>query len=289
MAGVVPQQADIHRIPRLLFLPPVDADYSDDEEQRIRFDHRSTAEDEERLPPQAVVNPDQFFWYRWVLGHQVTFMFWRVLGDLLRSEDATAVDPMARCVDAYSAMLLYSATVPRHIYHRCIRPRMVQHHPAFSGTWAADFRPITQLLRGRSPILDQPGNNELAAAVHRNKVLHDHIAEHLVPGGRSLLRDAAGRGLPAAVDDKFDLYDNFFLTVRRPVTRDAFAIQLLSRIDEVDRDLRLHGVYPDVSGSRYPVLEAEESARLAHCVGDIPDVLRGAAFPAVCVLEGRTQ
>ncbi|MCP2303968.1 L-tyrosine 3-hydroxylase [Actinokineospora globicatena] len=266
--------------PRLLFLPAIGGDYAE---------HADTGPgaDLDDLPDYTLfgtrpVEARRLFWYRWLAGHQISFALWRAMADVVvhRGDDLPSereLDLLAACVDGYSAMLLYSATVPRDHYHAHIRTRMALQHPSFSGAWAPDYKPIRLLFRGRFAWQDDPSCRELDAAVARNRHTHDHIADHLVPDGRSLLQKSAGTVKQGVSRDKEDLYDNFFLTIRRPVSHAELAAQLDERVVELAADLAHHGLYPEVDGRHHPVLTGRPDPGLRPLVAEVPATLRRAA------------
>ncbi|WP_328442090.1 hypothetical protein OG828_46260 [Streptomyces sp. NBC_00457] len=205
------------------------------------------------------VDPERIFWYRWITGHQISFALWRAMYDIIgyrrdNMPSAPELNTLAVCVDAYSAMLLYSSTVPRAHYHSHIRHRMSLQHPAFSGTWAPDYRPVRHIFRGKLPWQDNPLCASLADAVARNAATHDYIAAHLVPNGRSLLQQSAQTVSATVSREKEELYDSFFLTVRRPISRAQFIRPLRVRVAEVGADLAHNGLYPNVDGHHHPVV-----------------------------------
>ena len=103
---------------------------------------------------------DELFWFRWITGHQVCFVVWQLIAQLLddvdrgRTSPDEALEPISRYVDSYSAMLLYTGSCPQETYRVVIRPSMRRRHPAFSGSWAPDYWPIRGLFRGRQPSID---------------------------------------------------------------------------------------------------------------------------------------
>ncbi|MFC9434826.1 L-tyrosine 3-hydroxylase [Nocardia sp. NPDC057030] len=271
--------------PHLLFMPPLGDGFAG----AADAPGEPAAADREMLDYKVFgtrqVEAERLFWYRWIAGHQISFLMWRAMGDVVwlhSGDDADKPDErelelLSACVDGYSAMLLYSSTVPREHYHADIRARMALQHPAFSGTWAPDYRPVRRLFRGKLPWQDDPACAALDAAVARNEVTHSHIADHLVPDGHSLLQKSAGVPGVSVSREKEDLYDNFFLTVRRPVSHAEFVAQLDSRIADLTADLRHNGLYPDVDGRHHPVVTAESDAVMRPLVTDIPQVLDRAA------------
>ncbi|MFC4494588.1 hypothetical protein ACFPA8_10635 [Streptomyces ovatisporus] len=205
------------------------------------------------------VEAERVFWYRWITGHQVSFALWRAMYDIFGDSPDTMpprpeLDVLAACVDAYSAMLLYSSTVPCAHYHSHIRRRMALQHPAISGTWAPDYRPVRRLFRGKLSWQGDPACEPLGTAVARNAAAHDYIAAHLVPDGLSLLQQSIGTPAMAVSQEKEELYDNLFLTLRRPISRIQFVGQLRARVAEVGTDLAHNGLYPNVEGHHHPVV-----------------------------------
>ncbi|SER03337.1 L-tyrosine 3-hydroxylase [Actinokineospora terrae] len=266
--------------PRLLFLPATDGDYADS-------DDTAHGADLDHLPDYTLfgtrpVEARRVFWYRWLAGHQISFALWRAMSDVVsrRGDDLPSereLEVLTSCIDGYSAMLLYSATVPRDHYHANIRTRMALQHPSFSGAWAPDYKPIRLLFRGRFDWQDDPSCRELDEAVARNRRTHDFIADHLVPDGRSLLQKSAGTVRQGVSRDKEDLYDNFFLTIRRPVGHAELVTQLDDRVAELAEDLAHHGLYPEVDGRHHPVVTGRPDPALRPLVAEMPATLRRAA------------
>ncbi|WP_433664234.1 L-tyrosine 3-hydroxylase [Nocardia sp. CA-128927] len=270
--------------PHVLFMPPV----GDDFEGSADADNEAAAVDREMLDYPVFgahpVEEERLFWYRWIAGHQVSFLLWRAMRDVVchhSDDDADGpgereLDLLSACLDGYSAMLLYSSTVPRDHYHADIRVRMALQHPAFSGTWAPDYRPVRRLFRGKMPWQDDPSCAALGKAVARNEETHSHIADHLVPDGNSLLQQSVGAPGVSVSREKEDLYDNFFLTMRRPVSHAEFVGQLDSRIADLTADLKHNGLYPNVDGHHHPVVTKSGGA-MRPLVTDILHVLDRAA------------
>ncbi|WP_306796456.1 L-tyrosine 3-hydroxylase [Nocardia sp. XZ_19_369] len=268
--------------PRLLFMPPLGHSFetsSDTAEAEVA---------ERELPEYDLfgtrpVEEERLFWYRWIAGHQLSFLLWRAMCDVVwhhpedDGPDERELDLLTTCVDGYSAMLLYSSTVPRDHYHAYTRVRMALQHPAFSGTWAPDYRPVRRLFRGKMPWQDDPACAALDEAVARNEVTHSHIADHLVPDGHSLLQKSAGAPGVSVSREKEDLYDNFFLTVRRPVSHAEFVAQLDSRIAELAADLEYNGLYPNVDGRHHPVVANQAGGVMKPLVTGVLEVMDRAA------------
>jgi hypothetical protein len=233
------------------------------------------------LPPPDPV--DQVFWFRWITGHQVTFVLWQLL---TASQAAAQRDPAASrasqaMVRGYSAMLLYTGSCPRLDYHRVIRPAMALQHPGFSGSWARDYWPVRSLLSGRAEPADTPLGRECAL----NRAIHEGIAGKLVPDGPSLLQSSAGQRRSWQRHTLAVLYDTYFLTLRADVPRRAVVLQLMRRLHAVGRDLAANGLYPAYapSASEWPpglrvpgVAECEEgiAETLAAVAAEAADGLR---------------
>jgi hypothetical protein len=213
---------------------------------------------------------DQLFWFRWITGHQVCFVLWRLVADTAadvldaRIAPGAALVGIERAVRACSAMFLYSCSCPRSVYETVIRPSMFLQHPAFSGSWAPDYVPVRTLFRGRSsPVTRHPQAGDLLEAVRLYQVVHEGAAAKLVPGGRSLLQGAI-KEQPRDVRLQHLIYDNYFLTHRAPVSRHEVVAQLLRRLVAVAQDVAANGFHP--AGGAGP--------------GDLPEELRRAEVAA---------
>jgi L-tyrosine peroxygenase len=230
--------------------------------------------------PGSEVGPcedrDELFWFRWITGHQVCFVVWRLIGQLFEDVDqgrrlpADIVEPVSRYVDAYSAMLLYTGSCPREVYTALIRPSMRLRHRAFSGSWAPDYWPIRDLFRGRrlSPIwsADTEELRDALALLHR---VHEGVAARLVTDGGSLLREASVRGPSHRL--AWLIFDNYFMTLRAPTPGDAVVTQLLRRLVAVVQDLAANGLYsPDDKDERPPELRAAE---VIACEDDMIEIM----------------
>ncbi|MFI7122075.1 hypothetical protein [Amycolatopsis sp. NPDC049868] len=203
---------------------------------------------DELTPPDTL---DERAFYRWLLGHHVTFCIWRRITEVLEfmvhdGPTRERVDEVAWWYDCYSAMFLYAGSCTAGTYARAIRSEMAAAHPGFSGVWARDYERILQLL-GR---LSLPANSTLKAALMRNRLVHVTVAKALVPQGASLLKQSGRRANQGATDAERDLFDRFFLIERGPVTRDTFVAHAIRRMAAVQCDLLRHpldiSLYEDV-------------------------------------------
>lgn len=191
---------------------------------------------------------DRLYWFRWIVGHQVSFIIWRLTAELVESV-GTGSRPsrnvlMSLChyVDGYSAMLLYTGSCSQGCYQRLIRPSMWSRHPSFSGSWAPDFSRVRNLLRWRRlPFADSPGSAELYAAISRANLVHECIAAKLVPDGRSLLHQSPVRRQHVQLLNL--IYDNYFMTLRAPVSKQDVVAQLLRRLIAVTQDIAANGIH----------------------------------------------
>ncbi|WBP90912.1 L-tyrosine 3-hydroxylase [Kitasatospora cathayae] len=239
-------------------------------------------------PPQELDrpgSPDELFWFRWITGHQLTFVLWQELGRLAAAAPA-AQDPVddaraaTRLIRGYSGLLLYAASCTRDVYQRVIRPSMALHHPRFTGAWARDYAPVRPLLRGRTPAA---WSGEEAALTHEtelNNAVHEGIGGKLVPGAPSLLQTASnGQMLPRDVCAV--LFDTYFLTLRAPAEPGEVAAQLLRRVRAVQNDLRTNGLYPDFASSRHEKPPSLTTPEVVAIEGEIPPILNRIARDAV--------
>lgn len=195
---------------------------------------------------------DGLFWFRWVIGHQTTFILWRLLAVQIASartalvEPANAIKGAGQFVRAYSGMLLYTGSVSRVEYHRSIRPRMVREHPAISGGWASDYRPVRRILRARDQLVDLGGLDSFAGECALSERIHQGIADKLVPSGVSLLQAAsiAGKASPLTLAARSAIYDRCFSTVRAEVSYEEIIGQLKRRVRTIQYDLADNGWCP---------------------------------------------
>ncbi|MFJ8345204.1 L-tyrosine 3-hydroxylase [Streptomyces sp. NPDC094153] len=239
-------------------------------------------------PPGALGAADsaeQLFWFRWITGHQLSFMLWQELAR--RADEAAIPAPpdevaaAARLVRGYSAMLLYTASCTRDVYHRIIRPSMALHHPAFSGAWARDYGPVRGLLRGRLPAAWDGRADALLEECTLNDVVHEGIAAKLVPDAPSLLQSAAGNGRPLPRDVRAVLFDTYFLTLRAPCSPAEVAAQLLRRVRVVRDDLTVNGLYPATTTSRAERPDALRTPRVEEIERAVPQLLGSIARDSV--------
>ena len=254
--------------------PPCDPDL-------VLFQLRLLADGE----PLAITNTgtdptdDQLYWFRWITGHQITFLIWHLMGKLLEQSaeretpDCATLARLETYAYGYCAMLLYTGSCPIEIYQSLIRPRMYLQHRSFSGTWASDFVPVRGLFRGRGVARgDVPEAAGLARAVDIHKTIHDGIAARLVPEGRSLLQQTTKKTVLRPSERTAILYDTFFITLRAPVDGDGMTSQLLRRLHAVAWDIRTRGLYPlGHGGADRP--EELRSADVAHCENRIGHIL----------------
>ncbi|MBM0230759.1 hypothetical protein JNW91_02015 [Micromonospora sp. STR1_7] len=193
------------------------------------------------------------YWFRWITGHQIAFVMWRLLAQEMRTaaltdgaRQADAVTAMSSYVRGYCAMLLYTASCSRQIYATLIRPSMFLAHPGFSGTWASDFTAVRQVFRNRqlSWLGDEAVLAELRRAVAVYQLVHAGVATKLVPAGGSLLQEAASASTRVP-ELRGILYDNYFMTARIPGCEDRVVAQLLRRLEAVTLDLVTQGMTVD--------------------------------------------
>ncbi|OZV77356.1 hypothetical protein CA850_23145 [Micromonospora echinospora] len=192
--------------------------------------------------------PDELSWFRWITGHQVCFVLWRLMATLLEDvrEGRRSTDEIqqsvSRYVHGYSAMLLYTGSCPIGVYNTVIRPSMRLRHRGFSGSWAPDYWPVRGLFRGRQARTAwYSDRSDLAVALRLHKVVHDGVAAKLVSDGPSLLQQASVRGVDIRLVSM--LYDSYFATVRAPATRQETVAQLLRRLTAIAQDLAVNGLH----------------------------------------------
>nr|CAA55748.1 lmbB2 [Streptomyces lincolnensis] len=224
---------------------------------------------------------DRLFWFRWITGHQVTFVLWQLLASVLAESaegpggEARAAERARRYVRGYSLMLLYTSSCPRSVYDRLIRPHLALQHRHLSGAWARDYHPVRSLLRGRLPagLDDAPLREECRLNHH----VHEGIAAKLVPSGVSLLQQTNQHQEQRFLhrDRLSSLYDCVFLTVRAPASYEQVVTQLVRRLHAIGQDLAANGLYPAYapSGHEEPAeLRAPDVARCKETL--LPDLSR---------------
>jgi L-tyrosine peroxygenase len=227
-------------------LPPAaDADYRPIC-RRIRGIAALAPADAEVVPCS---DPELLYWFRWITGHQVSFVIWRLMAQLLdevvegQAAWSSVLGPLCHCVRCYTAMLLYTGSCPRGAYHDVIRPTMRLQHPSFSGSWAPDYWPVKDLLRSRRlPFVRTPESADLLQAIREVQLVHDGVAAKLVPDGKSLLRQSTVRRQDVRLLHL--MYDNYFLTLRAPVTRQDVVAQLLRRLLAIAHDVAVNDLHP---------------------------------------------
>jgi L-tyrosine peroxygenase len=256
---------------------PLDEDLESSRQSLLTLDASAEAA---TLPPPDPV--DRVFWFRWITGHQTTFVLWQLLARASAASAhgdpavATAGQASSRIlVRGYSAMLLYAGSCPRSVYHRVIRPSMALHHPGFSGSWARDSWPARSLLSGRAAP-DTP----LGRECELNRIVHEGIAGKLVPDAPSLLQVAAGQRLSWRRSTLAVLYDTYFLTLRAQVPYQAVVLQLMRRLHAIVRDLAANGLYPPYASSAAERPPGLLSQAVAECERTIPETLFALAAEA---------
>lgn len=230
------------------------------------------------LQPSDPETMDRLFWFRWITGHQTTFLLWQLLAAAMAkaTSDPYSADSLrlARLyVRGYSQMLLYSSSCPRETYHRVIRSVIARQHPHLSGSWARDYGPVRAVLRGKT-VLDGPDGAALARECTLNERIHDGIAAKLVPAGPSLLQAAKDRpGLRSHRDMLSTLYDTIFLTIRAPVSYESVVVQLIRRLQAINLDVAANSLYPTDASSLMEDPAVLRDAPTTACKQDISRTL----------------
>jgi hypothetical protein len=188
--------------------------------------------------------------HRWWLGHQLSFLTWRalaeILGEMLGST-ACGEEHFRRAAalyDAYSVLLIYSGGCSAQQYDAVLRPAMRAADPAFSGTWAADHAPLARLLDEVKARYPEAATGRLDRAVRTNRRVHVSVARRLVPGGGSLLSEA-GPAAQEPAERQHALFDAFFRTERGAVCRSGLLTQYADRALDAVADLSGRGLFLD--------------------------------------------
>ncbi|MFJ4576769.1 hypothetical protein ACIP4W_36295 [Streptomyces sp. NPDC088846] len=230
--------------------------------------------------PAPAQSYDQLFWFRWITGHQATFLIWHLMGRLIEAvpeetgPDRTVLARLEAYTYGYCAMLLYTGSCPHTLYESLIRPRMSLQHRSFSGTWAPDYVSVRRLFRGRRlPWTTSPEAARLSEAVETNKAIHDGIASELVPSGGSLLQQTLEDTAVRPSERTAVIYDNFFMTLRTQVHPDLVTAQLLHRLKAVALDIAANGLYPLGRGSAAGRPEELCSEAVVDCERRVDEIL----------------
>lgn len=231
------------------------------------------------MEPEPDDSSDRLYWFRWITGHQVTFILWQLIArtkDALPEEDGpgrrAGLEAMAELARGYCAMLLYTASTPKEIYQDVIRPSMFLQHRGFSGTWAPDHVPVQSLFRGKKLPCTRD-SAQLREAVSMYQTIHAGIAAKLVPSGRSLLQQATRAASVQHPDVLGVLYDNYFMTLRSPATVEDVVAQLLRRLNAIVLDVRANGLHPAGRGADEEIPEELNLPGVLACERDLPAAL----------------
>jgi hypothetical protein len=187
-------------------------------------------------------------WFRWIVGHQLLFMQWRLLGASLyrvlgRGVPGPGMGSADGLIDLCSVLLLYCGSCTPAGYLDVLRPTMARRHPAFSGEWATDFHAIPGLVRA---VVDSDRSvRHVRAAWRLNQRVHAAVANRLVPGQPSLLRQAGRRLGAGPTAEEADAFDSFFRTRRDVSCGQGFCVQLSRWLAKVLGDLACFGLYYD--------------------------------------------
>ncbi len=148
---------------------------------------------------------ERLFWFRWITGHQISFVIWRLLADALARLSAGEGDrdelsaEITQHVRGYCGMLLYTGSCDRAVYNGTIRPSMYRLHSTFSGTWAPDYPAVRSLFRGRKvPPVAASQVDALVREVRLSSQIHLGVASRLVTGGRSCSSGPSPTGTPSS-------------------------------------------------------------------------------------------
>jgi hypothetical protein len=239
-----------------------------------------------RTEPATADDLERLFWFRWIIGHHISFVIWRCgaggRGRLAAGDRDRWATIMAAIeyVRAYSAMLLYTGSSTQRIYNATIRPSMYRLHSTFSGTWSADYPAVRSVFRARRvPKGVTVGGEALLREARLSHQIHLGVASKLVVDGRSLLQHLVDN--PAAHQPRMwaTVFDCYFLTARAPVTGHEVLSQLLRRCKAVVTDLATNGLYPAVADYDDFVPDELRTPDVLTCERELTDiVLRSAGL-----------
>lgn len=235
-------------------------------------------------PPlqETVAPPTEVSWFRWITGHQVSFVLWHLMARAIGTASGVGGEPdslpgeLAHYVRACGGMLLYAGSCPREVYEVAIRSSMYLQHRAFSGSWAPDFLPVRDLFRERLVLRVAPEDDGgLRHAIRLFHSVHTGVAAKLVPHDRSLLQRSGAERPCGDRQLRATIYDNYFLTLRSPVPFADVVAQLLRRLNAIAHDLATNGLE----------LGADDSVPESMLAGDVCDLGRDLVPVCAAVAE----
>lgn len=244
-----------------------------------------------KLPPPDAAEIDRLFWFRWITGHQTTFLLWQLLAAILDDAEDSEPDAPALAAQAcplvrgYTLMLLYASSPPREIYERVIRAPMARQHINLSGAWARDYAPIRPLIRGKISLGSGIEADALRRECEINEQVHEGITEKVVPSGISLLQNPKPPGGQWRMhrETLLWLYDGIFLTSRANLSYGEVVVQLARRVHAIVLEINANGLYPLFAPSLHeepPTLQTPELMdRKQNFTGTLLEILRLAASP----------
>jgi hypothetical protein len=245
------------------------------------------------LIPADAAEVDRLFWFRWITGHQTTFILWQLLAAVVSEAGQPEADTAVLARDArslvrgYSLMLLYTSSPPQGIYERIIREPMARQHPNLSGSWARDYRSVRPLIRGGIRVGDGAEASALAAECALNESIHEGIAARVVPSGVSLLLSPNDRksSRPLRHETLLWLYDGIFLTSRLPIGYSTLVRQLARRLQAILLDTTANGLYPSCA----PSTAAEPPQLLSNGVTALKASFRDSLHSLIACTQSRSR
>ena len=206
-----------------------------------------------------IVEPRTLYWFRWVSGHQTSFLIWTFLLLHIKQYQAGACSmaSLEKTASAlfklYSGILVYTASTSIDVYQQIIRPFMMTYHPGFSGSWACDYARLKETMR--QSLMREGGSGKLSRAYMATNQIHGKIGKRLVghsPSLNKLAKQAKASqthantsaqhvATPAPDADLAFIFDAFFLVQRSPVGYADLLNQLVSRLSAILDDYHQHG------------------------------------------------
>jgi hypothetical protein len=235
--------------------------------------------------PQIEFDPMSAYWFRWVTGHQVVFIFWHLLGKELAYMETTGLDGArldccSRILQGGALIFEYAGSCSQEYYHKYVRPFMALAHKGFSGRWSLDYEPLPQLVKR---IMQANVNDLLLKKYHLFKKsyslhqrLHYRVAKRLVPEGGSLLQKGKNEG--TALDEvqkhHYMRSDFFFLVDRTAVSCEQLEHTLWRRINAIQMDLHSHPLpeLPFITDNHLDILQ-----RAAEAVSEVLQMMQSSS------------
>ena len=193
------------------------------------------------------------YWYRWVMGHHISFIGWLLISKYLYecTNENCDIDKdikIERCKKLFSllnCMYIYTASVTNDTYEMVIRKFMKLYCDGFSATWAHDYREFKKIIKKFSKNSYCSLYSEDIKHLYNDGILiHIAIANKLVNKGKSLLKDLNFKYEELTIKNNSEIYDNFFLVKRvKSISEKHLICDLNRRLVAIQGDLKVNDLF----------------------------------------------